>query len=174
MSFAAVRRLRIGDDTQAEKNDGNVNLFEKNRVLRIDFDPKVGDKVDRLHKVTEELSKLNQDHKKRVKSLEAAKSVLEKELLEYAQEEKVTTVMGRTAVVEYTSKTSRSIEPVKFLQFLKELGKGKRFWHYANIAITEPIKDFGENVLLSTDVLEVNVNPYGTLKTKLKAEFNEG
>jgi hypothetical protein len=170
MSFSAVRKLRIGDDipAQAEKNKADGNLFEKNRVLRIDFDPKVVDKVDRLYNAMEELSVIKKDYERRMKPLEAQVKQLKDELLEYAQEENVHVILGRVAMVEYSPRMSRAIAPVKFLQFLKDLGTGKRFWHYVDIKVTEPIKDFGENVLIASGVLDSSFNSFGTVKVKLK------
>jgi hypothetical protein len=165
-NMVLVRKLRIGDEQASEKSDEKEILFEKNRVLRIDFDPKVGDKIDRLYKAQEELDVISRDYKRRVKPLEATVSMLKQEILEYAETEQVTTVRGRTATLEYLPKTSREIAPVKFLKFLKDLGKGNKFWDYTKINITDPIKDFGENVLESVGVLETKSNPYGIAKVR--------
>jgi hypothetical protein len=157
------RKLRIGNELDGNIAEENYTAQENKRLLRIDYNPDMWEKVDNLFTAKKEMKAKEEAFKAQTMVLARKISALEEELLEYAEKSKVFVINGRKAVLKYKPKMSRKIMPDKFLHFLKSLGKATDFWKYVKINLKEPINDYGENILETSNVLDFEVNPYGKM-----------
>lgn len=89
------------------------------------------------------------------------------EILESMQERNIDKVVAGPYVVKAKGRTSRSIDPLKFIKWLAEKkllsSLGKRL---LSVRMTEASKEFGSSVLEREGLVSVEKNPYYSLDVK--------
>lgn len=125
-------------------------------------------KVAILYQKKERYNELTKQYKNDTKKLSEQIAVLEDELREYAQTNKVKKFDAGDIAVSFTARNTRSIQTRQFLAFLKKHNRLAAFYELAAVKLTETIKQFGEAVLEAEGVISVSCNPYSSLKLKLK------
>lgn len=160
-----ARKLRISDDTGNIIPERVVTDTETGRTLRIK-NTEILDKIDRLSVLSERLSAKKAAFKKETDSLSSEVDRLKQEILTYASENKLSELRANSAVATFSSGISRSVDAKKLLKFLSGLGRAKDFYSFVDVRIGDVTKNFGEVVLESAGVLDVNVKQYSSIKVK--------
>jgi hypothetical protein len=150
------RNLRFHDESQtvqsvAQNADSDL---EAEKALDI------SEKVDYFFELKEKL----EQERKRLKPFEREYKEMKEELEKFARDNDKRTLSGEKAVVEFSDSSAKSIDPAKFLKFLKKLGKAKAFYGYVKVGVTNACKDFGEKVLEKNGVLKVDTKDYGNMR----------
>lgn len=157
------RALRIGNRT-SQTTVAQPSMEDVDRSLRIEEDSAIRDKVDRLYALKNTLRARNDAHKQETVNLESQIKELAAAVRGWADEHGKSRVTGVTAVAEFSPGVSRAVDPKKLLNFLKELGKTGEFWDFVKVPIGEITKIYGESVLESAGVLQVESDPRGNMK----------
>lgn len=160
-----ARKLRISEDKVNIETDQVMPDVETSRALRIK-NTEILDKIDRLSILSERLSAKKAELKKETDSLSSEVDRLKQEILTYASENKLSELRANSAVATFSSGISRSVDAKKLLKFLSGLGRAQDFYSFVDVRIGDVTKNFGEVVLESAGVLDVNVKQYSSIKVK--------
>ena len=166
------RSLRI-NSTHTQHTAGVAHAsVVTDRVLHVDDDKRIAASVDRLYQAKNILKSKRDAYKLEAEELEASIKELTTEVKSWAEEHGKTKVLGNSAVVEFSSDISRSIDPAKFLLYLKSLGKAGEFWKFVKVGLGEATKYYGEAVLEGVGVLKIETSLYGNMKVRPKKTPN--
>ena len=123
-------------------------------------------KIDIYIQRKSELDNLNDDHKKRVKTLELEVKALASDLTDFAMRHDVDVLESSEGTLEFRGRTERVIDPKKLLKFLTKAGKAKDFYKYIKPQVTVAVKYLGEDVLIKERVLTISVNRWASIKIR--------
>ena len=155
-----MRKLRIDGNAAMDMDDADTYAAE--RKLRFQTPPEIRSKADRLLALKTVLAA----KKREAKSLEAEVSALQAELLAYGRENQLEILSTDRALVEFTARTQRTIEPEAFLRFLKGCGRTKEFYNFVDVPIGRATGHFGSAVLEASGVLRVSTTDYAGVRVR--------
>ena len=135
------------------------------RRIRLDEDTsEIKSIVDKYAKLSSILKIRDAAHKQQTESMRLEIADLKDKLVEYATEKQKSKIIGTAVTATFSPSVRKQINPKKFLNFLKSLSKTNEFWEYASVPVGETVKNYGEAVLSSADVLTYTADKYGNLK----------
>ena len=155
-----MRKLRIDGNAAIDQFVNQQEPVTSERKLRVQIDPELRRKADRLLALKSVLSA----KKKEIKALETEIIALQADLIAYGKENLLERLTTDNTLVEFTSRVQRNIDPKSFLTFLQGHGRTKEFYNFVDVPIGRAVSNFGEAVLEASGVISSSSTEYAGLK----------